>query len=153
MKTKILLLGIMLFTSACATSSSIKEDSLGLSKTSVFDTPSPASVSYPDTKAGKSERLSRAYSGFGQVPPQVPHGVERYLPISQDDNQCLECHDRLDRIDIKYHKGSKLPMSRSHYGGFNGKGDKKEVSGARFNCSQCHVPQSDAKPLVENTLQ
>ena len=29
--------------------------------------------------------------------------------------------------------------------------DKEEVSGSRYTCTQCHVPQSGAKPLVENT--
>jgi len=27
------------------------------------------------------------------------------------------------------------------------------VVGARFNCTQCHVPQSGAPPLVENTFK
>ena len=28
-----------------------------------------------------------------------------------------------------------------------------KISGTRFFCTQCHVPQVDAKPLVTNTFQ
>ena len=28
----------------------------------------------------------------------------------------------------------------------------KELVGARYVCTQCHVPQANAKPLVDNTL-
>ncbi|MFV7791583.1 nitrate reductase cytochrome c-type subunit, partial [Aliarcobacter lanthieri] len=27
------------------------------------------------------------------------------------------------------------------------------ISDSRFNCTQCHVPQSDAKPLVGNSFK
>ncbi len=41
-------------------------------------------------------------------------------------------------------------MPMSHYGGFDGEGDEQEVSGARYTCTQCHIAQSGAEPLVEN---
>ena len=30
---------------------------------------------------------------------------------------------------------------------------QKDLNMARFNCSQCHVPQANVKPLVENTFK
>ncbi len=42
---------------------------------------------------------------------------------------------------------NKAPMSRTHY-----EDDSLEaLDNARFNCTQCHVPLSDAPPLVDNT--
>jgi cytochrome c-type protein NapB len=123
---------------------------MGLSKTSVFDTPTPEPFVYPKTKAGKSEVLPRAYPG---IPPQIPHKVNTYLPITVGNNQCLECHDKPNLIGKK--GTNKSPMSREHYVDLRGSGDEMqgEVVGARFNCTQCHVPQSGAPALVGNTFQ
>lgn len=153
MKMKLLLISVLMAVATGSTAGSIDDSALGLSKTSVFDTPTPSAFEYPDIKAGKSDRLPRAYSGYEGAPPQVSHTFDKYLPITAEDNQCMDCHDKPDKIGKEYVKGKKLPMPRSHYGGFAGKGDMETVSGARYVCTQCHVPQSDAQPLVENTLR
>lgn len=127
----------------------IDESTVGIGADAVFNDPSPSAFSYPTTKAGKSDRIDRAYS---TAPPLIPHIVDEYLPITMEDNECTDCHDRPKYLDRIYVKGKKLTMPRSHYGGFKGEGEKDEVSGARYNCMQCHVPVSDAKPLVENTF-
>jgi len=136
--------------SLMADNSGIDELNMGLSKTSVFDTPTPKAFSYPKTKAGKSELLPRAYKS---IPPQIPHKIDSYLPISPEDNQCLECHDKPELIGKADTK--KSPMSKAHY--IDPRGDSQEMSdkvvGARFNCTQCHVPQSGAPALVDNTFQ
>jgi cytochrome c-type protein NapB len=148
-----IIIGIVLLAangSIMADNSAIDELNTGLSKTSVFGTPTPEAFSYPKTKAGKSENLPRAYEG---IPPQIPHKVDSYLPISPEDNQCLECHDKPELIGKKDTK--KSPMSKSHYidPRSNSQEMADEVVGARFNCTQCHVPQSGAPALVENTFQ
>jgi cytochrome c-type protein NapB len=89
---------------------------------------------------------------YSTVPPLISHTVKEYLPITAEKNDCTECHDRQDKIGKTEHRtGKKIPMPENHYGGFHGKGDKEEVSGSRYTCTLCHVPQSGAKPLVENT--
>lgn len=145
-------LGLMLAMTGPAVSGDAIDDlNMGLSKTSVFDTPTPESYAYSDAKPGRNEWLPRAWEG---APPQIPHRVEMYLPIVAAENQCLDCHDAPKHIgkpkNMDRSKKNKSPMSRSHYAGNNPEGD---VSGARFNCTQCHVPQSNAAPLVESTFR
>jgi len=144
-------LGLMVAISACASDGgAIDELNMGLSKTSVFDDPTPTTYDYSDAKPGKNDWLPRAWEG---APPQIPHRVEMYLPVVAEDNQCLDCHDtpkyigkpkNMDRT-IK----NKSPMSRDHYAS----AELEDVAGARFNCTQCHVPQSNAAPLVESTFR
>ena len=149
-------LGLMAVTFACTTASdrssstdkAIDELNMGLSKTSVFDTPTPELYTYSDAKPGYNDRLAKSWD---ELPPQIPHRVEEFLPVVMEDNQCLDCHDVPKYIGRPYNmdrtKKSKSPMSKAHYADE----DLDEVSGARFNCTQCHVPLSNAKPLVENT--
>ena len=153
MKTAIILAGVVSVTISTATviaGEAIDELNMGLSKTSVFGTPTPEPFAYPQTKPKKSEPLPRAYA---DIPPQIPHDVEDYLPITTEDNQCLDCHE-LPKLVGKTVKG-KSPMPRDHYVDLRSSSDKMSdsVVGARFNCTQCHVPQSGAPPLVENTFK
>ena len=130
---------------ACA-GKGIDDSSLGLSKVSVFDTPAPDTFEYNNERARVSKSAPRSFSG---APPQIPHEVASMLPVTMDDNQCLECHERGDKIGEKVRGGK--PMDKGHY---YTKGDPSEwtVSGARYNCMQCHVPQADVEPLVPNTF-
>ncbi len=127
----------------------IDQVNIGIGEDNVFSDATPSAFSYSEKKAGKSELLPIAYS---TLPPQVPHSIEKYLPITAEDNACTDCHDRQNKIGkTERRTGKKIPMPNNHYGGFKGEGDKEEVSGSRYTCTQCHVPQSGAKPLVENT--
>ncbi|MEN8764103.1 MAG: nitrate reductase cytochrome c-type subunit [Thiogranum sp.] len=143
-------LGLILIVTGPASGDAIDELNMGLSKTSVFDTPTPAPAAYSDAKPGKNEWLPRAWDG---IPPQIPHQTEMYLPVVAADNQCLDCHDVPKYIDkpknMDRNVKSKSPMSRDHYA------DEalETVAGARFNCTQCHVPLSNATPLVESTFR
>ena len=144
------MLGFIFGLTGPAFGEAIDELNMGLSKTSVFDTPTPTAYDYSDAKPGKNEWLPRAWDG---IPPQIPHKTEEFLPVVAADNQCLDCHDKpkyigkpknMDRT-IK----NRSPMSRDHY-----TSDTLDtVAGARFNCTQCHVPMSNATPLVENTFR
>ena len=79
--------------------------------------------------------------------------VAEFLPVTVEDNQCLDCHDVPKYIDkpknMDRTRKSKSPMPEEHYAS----SDLEDVSGARFNCTQCHVPQSNAAPLVESTYR
>jgi cytochrome c-type protein NapB len=127
----------------------IDQVNIGIGEDNVFSDATPTTFAYPEIKAGKSTMIPLAYS---TVPPLIPHSIKKYIPITAEENACTDCHDRQDKIGKTEHRtGKKIPMPDSHYGGFHGKGDKEEVSGSRYTCTQCHVPQSGAKPLVENT--
>jgi cytochrome c-type protein NapB len=143
-------LGLVFAATGVSAGGAIDELNMGLSKTSVFDTPTPAPYSYSDAKPGWNDPLPRAWTG---APPQIPHRVDEFLPIVAEDNQCLDCHDVPRYIDrpknLDRSVKSKSPMSRDHYA----TAELDEVAGSRFNCTQCHVAQSNASPLVESTYR
>ena len=154
MKTITLLTAISLMlamTGPAVSADAIDDLNMGLSKTSVFDTPTPAPYAYSDAKPGKNDWLPRAWEG---APPQIPHRVEKYLPIVAAENQCLDCHDAPEQIgkpkNMDRNRKNKSPMSKAHYADNNPEGD---LSGARYNCTQCHVPLSNASPLVGSTYR
>ena len=157
-KIKILLISTLLVIigiAGCQTSSEtssettgpIPENKVGLGADAVFNTPAPATFEFPTVEPGESYLLTRSFS---MAPPMVPHSVDEFLPITMENNECMECHDKPKLFDREFIKGKKLAMSRSHYGGFGGAGDPDEVSGSRYTCSQCHAAVSGAEPLVEN---
>lgn len=137
--------------SACAIAASgVNDADIGLSKTSVFNTPDPEVFEHDETRARYSKSMERAFPG---APPQVPHEVVSMLPITLDDNQCLECHDRPEEIGGEAGRGGK-PMGKTHYAkaGAEGSDEGWALSGLRYNCNQCHVPQAGVAPLVENSF-
>lgn len=126
----------------------VSDTEIGLSKTSVFDTPAPDAWAYTKADPEDVDTLPRAFPG---APPQIPHEIATMLPIQTDSNLCLECHDN-PRYIGKGYKG-KSPMPESHYAVKGEKFSDWKMSGARFNCTQCHAPQAEGvKPLVENTF-
>lgn len=149
MKIKILASTLLCICASFIFADPIDQLNIGIGEDNVFSHATPTAFAYPEIKAGKSAMIPLAYS---TVPPLVPHTVAEYYPITAEVNECTECHDRQNKIGKTEHRtGKKIPMPSNHYGGFNGDGDKEEISGSRYTCNQCHVPQSGAKPLVENT--
>lgn len=148
LKTLLLMSGIPAIILGCS-QMQLSDNEMGLSKLSVFDTPTPSVSNYSDLKAGKNERLPIAYS---TLPPQVGHTMDEYLPITLEENECIDCHDRRKLLKREWRVGKKLPMPDNHYGSFKSQGGVEDVAGARYNCTQCHVQMSDAQPLVENTF-
>ena len=154
----------------------INEESLGLRKTDLYPEKTETEgvkTKYSKTAAGSGKFIKRA---FQDAPPMIPHDVEGMLPITINDNQCIACHDPLVAKDM-----GATPYPSSHMTNFrantsigaSGKITKngheventssanlKNISikkenklvGARFNCSQCHAPQSDGQ-LVENNFE
>ncbi len=80
---------------------------------------------------------------YPMQPPVIPHKIDGYQ-INLKVNKCMACHDRKRTTD------SQAPMvSVTHYM------DRENnflatLSPRRYFCSQCHVPQLEAKLLVEN---
>lgn len=87
--------------------------------------------------------FGRAYR---QQPPLIPHRIDGYQ-VTKDFNQCMTCHDWPANT-----KAGAPKVSETHYNDREGNRLDK-ISGTRFFCTQCHVPQADAKPLVTNTFQ
>lgn len=144
---------IMLMTAgtALAAGKGIPADSLGLSKGSVFAVPAQKAYSSKAGQPGTNEVLPRAYSG---APPQIPHAISDFLPVTTQSNMCVACHANPGLWGKKREKGEPTAIPPSHYTDRRNAPDKvtDHLMGARFNCNQCHVPQLDAKPLVGNSF-
>ena len=79
-------------------------------------------------------------------PPLIPHDTRNY-EVDNKVNKCLACHSFKNASAMKAPK-----ISPTHFETRDGL-TLGEVSPRRYFCLQCHVPQADAKPLVENTLK
>lgn len=83
---------------------------------------------------------------YPMQPPTIPHKVRDYQ-VDRFTNKCLSCHSR------KRTEESQAPMvSVTHYMDRDGN-FLADVSPRRYFCSQCHVVQLDARPLVENEFK
>jgi cytochrome c-type protein NapB len=104
---------------------------------------------YPEVDAGESKLLGR---DFPDAPPQVPHTVVDMLPITSEDNECLNCHHPDNAVSK-----ADSPLPETHFEQAvmaKGKpGDSmvwvvdgyvkaKDVVGSRYHCSMCHTPQA-----------
>jgi cytochrome c-type protein NapB len=123
------------------------DDQMGLSKTSVYDNPSPEVFQYPQTSPFEAKPLPRSYIG---APPQIPHDIEDFVPITAKKNMCSSCHDKPAMMGKKDLTGIPTPMPQSHY--VKAADGKLTRSNARYVCTQCHVPQAEVKDLVGNTF-
>jgi len=157
----------------------ITEESLGLRKTNLYteakDTVGEA-TKYATAATGTSTKIERA---FENAPPMIPHSVDGMLPIKINKNDCLSCHLPANAKSMKASMPNLTEIPKSHFTDFrpdtkigkDGKISKEgksvdntsdfkttaksltKLSSARFNCSQCHAPQSTQKPLVDNTFK
>lgn len=88
----------------------------------------------------------RVMRNYPEQPPVIPHSIDNYQ-LTLKTNRCLDCHRR------QYTEGSGAPMiSVTHFMDRDGQilGD---VTPRRYFCTECHVPQTDARPLVPNTFE
>lgn len=100
----------------------------------------PGMNTYPTSAPGQTKKLERPYNG---APPLIPHSVEG-LGITRSSNDCLSCHSEGIEVE-KGHIATKVPPS--HYvNEYTGEQTKEQVIGLRYNCIQCHVPQSQKDP-------
>ncbi len=160
----------------CSTSQpTISEESLGLRKVDIYseEKVTPDETKYSKAAPSTSKIIERA---FQDAPPMIPHDVEGLLPITVNNNQCISCH----APGVAESFGA-LPYPKSHMMNFrpdtslakdgkivkNGKvvqntstekmdyvtlENMDQLSHSRFNCSQCHAPQSEMKEVVGNTF-
>ncbi|MGI9419185.1 MAG: nitrate reductase cytochrome c-type subunit [Geminicoccaceae bacterium] len=85
-------------------------------------------------------RKSRNYP---EQPPIIPHKIEGYQ-VDMRVNKCLTCHSRNAIED------SQAPMvSITHFMDRDGQ-FLASISPRRYFCNQCHVPQHEVKPLIDN---
>ena len=102
-------------------------------------------TSAPPTKKyiKDEEPIARDYI---QQPPLIPHAIARYR-INLKSNKCLSCHSWKN-----YRQYGATKISQTH---FEDRDDNvlANVSARRYFCTQCHVPQVNAKPLVENSFK
>lgn len=176
MKLTNLTLGIitaatLLVVGCTAANNTVSEESLGLRTTNLYtevDTVSDK-TQYKTEAAGTSTKFARA---FENAPPMIPHDVEGLLPITIDNNQCISCHEPA----VAESMGA-TPIPATHFTNFrpntvlnkDGKIIKEgkeivntsdiktvdhktmdKLAGARFNCSQCHAPQSEGNNVPKN---
>ncbi len=78
-------------------------------------------------------------------PPSIPHSIEKDK-ISLTGNTCMKCHSKAN-----FEKEKAPEIGESHYKDRNDKVLEK-VSARRWFCNQCHTPQVDTAPLVENSF-
>ncbi len=153
----------------------ISEKAMGLRKTDLYSekTTHGDKADYDRPAPGTSTRFERA---FKDAPPMIPHSVEGLLPITKMNNQCLGCH----LPEVAPSVGS-TPIPATHFTNYrpethmeDGKVLKEGVAlsesntadvkiaktrtgdtlyQGRFNCTQCHAPQSKMKSAVANTFR
>jgi len=158
----------------------VTESTLGLRKDSLYTEDNkelPAITDYDRPAPGTSTRFERAYVN---APPMIPHSVDGLLPITKNNNQCIGCHMPEAakgmgatpipvshftnyRPTTVYKDGELVKEGKTV--GMNGElgnvGDIKIAKAkkldhlyqGRFNCSQCHAPQSKIDTDVANTFK
>ncbi len=151
-----------------AVKTAVTEESLGLRKTTLYSEQgvAPEKTEYINTPAGSGQTFNRA---FQDAPPMIPHGVEGMLPVTKANNACKGCHmpNIAPAVQATAIPSSHfLDMRPKHK--FDGKEFKKSIdnmknetsvkkinklAGARFNCTQCHAPQSQTDLAVDNTFR
>ncbi len=102
-----------------------------------LDTPPIASVV---EKRGRMER------NYPEQPPVIPHSIRDYQ-VDKRYNRCLDCHSREGA------PSAGAPMVSITHFMDRDKQVLAAVSPDRYFCTQCHVEQTDAEPLVENRFR
>jgi len=89
------------------------------------------------------EPITRDYV---QQPPLIPHKITGYK-INLKFNKCLTCHSWAN-----YKEFGATKISQTHFEDRD-KNVLANISARRYFCTQCHVPQMSAQPLVENEFK
>lgn len=83
---------------------------------------------------------------YVQQPPLIPHTTKGYT-ITANFNKCMDCH-----AWSRYKDSGATKVSLTHFKDRDGR-ELANISPRRYFCTQCHVPQYDAKPLVSNVFK
>ena len=93
--------------------------------------------------AKDGEPIARDYV---QQPPLIPHKIQGYA-VNLKSNKCLSCHSWKN-----YREAGATKISQTHYEDRDAN-VLANISARRYFCTQCHVPQVNAEPLVENKFE
>ena len=105
----------------------------------IDEEPAPPRLSNP---ANSDLRQARNYP---EQPPTIPHSIRDYQ-VDLNVNKCLTCHSR------RATEESQAPMvSVTHFIDREGQ-VRAFISPRRYFCNQCHVPQTEVRPLTGNTF-
>ncbi len=107
-----------------------------------------ADVSSPELAPGSYKQLPDSapiQRDYVQQPPLIPHKTEGY-EITKNFNRCMDCHSW-----SRYQETKATKVSLTHFKDRDG-GELSNISPRRYFCTQCHVSQTDAPPLVANTF-
>ncbi|MCW8903653.1 nitrate reductase cytochrome c-type subunit [Sedimenticola sp.] len=79
-------------------------------------------------------------------PPMIPHNIDKDT-INLKTNTCMTCHSEKTYVQKKAPKAGD-----SHYVSRDGK-VLETISTRRYFCNQCHAPQLNAEPIVNNQFE
>jgi nitrate reductase (cytochrome), electron transfer subunit len=108
-------------------------------------TPITAEPAVPPLSPDVADNELRPRSSHEQ-PPVIPHPVRDYR-IDASINECLSCHGRTRTAQFPA-----APISIAHYVDRSGRVSDSLAPG-RYFCTQCHVPQTEASPLIDNRYE
>lgn len=101
--------------------------------------PTPA----PMARVENADR--RRQRAWPEQPPTIPHSIDGYQ-VDMNANRCLLCHARANAETFQ------APMvSVTHFMDRDSQ-VLAQISARRYFCTQCHVVQTDARLLVDNTF-
>jgi len=125
----------------------VTEEDLGLRDENLYTEKDvvPVKADYTKPAPGMSKKFARSYEN---APPLIPHSVDGLLPITRKNNACLGCH----MPNVAKSMGA-TPIPKTHFMDFRSQKMLDHLAQQRFNCSQCHVPQANVKPLVKNNFK
>ena len=83
---------------------------------------------------------------YVQQPPLIPHKIQGYR-VNLKSNKCLSCHSWKN-----YREKGATKISQTHFEDRDAH-VLANISARRYFCTQCHVPQVNAPPLVENDFE
>ena len=136
----------VIFALSCGMAKTIDDAKFGLRGDLNNDDLKARDIEWKKANPGESTLLERS---FENAPAFIPHDIEEFLPITIDNNMCVSCHmpDFAEGMNA-------TPVPATHLMNMQtGKKLGDKLSQERFNCTQCHVPQANAKPLVKNTFK
>ncbi|MCA1922549.1 nitrate reductase cytochrome c-type subunit [Buttiauxella noackiae] len=108
-------------------------------------TQSPEVSGTPEGSIHMPKQQGRMALNYVNQPPMIPHSVDGYQ-VSKNTNRCLQCHG------VEHYRTTGAPrVSPTHFMDSDGN-VLSNVAPRRYFCLQCHVPQTDAAPIVENTF-
>ncbi len=100
----------------------------------------------PPPMATVEDKDVKRKRNYPMQPPTIPHRIDNYQ-VDLRSNKCLSCHSRGRTQE------SQAPMvSVTHFMDRDGN-FLADVSPRRYFCEQCHVVQTDARPLVGSTFR